>query len=260
MTEVTESTANDHALFSDALEHFARRQHELDSALQASQRSLDAQFVLHDGHLKQCKSQWAEYTRLQAMQRDLYAGMTKEEKAAMHERLEDEEITMELAKKELDQWRQAKPGNQSSLFLRIVLGRVNYQLWKKADRVRRCAHQHPLALTALPLCSLLTAAAAVSVLCQLEFKDAYNRFKRETTIIFVIFPGTPLRAHIGVHAMKLGPALLIRFLCLPVAPVQRCSCCSRLSGCCSSCTSCGCCTTTSRSRCARTYCTPTAPP
>ena len=24
--------------------------------------------------------------------------------------------------------------------------------------------------------------------CQLEFKDAYNKFKRDTTVIFVLFP------------------------------------------------------------------------
>jgi hypothetical protein len=142
MAEVTEPTANDHALFSDALQHFAQRQHELDAALQASQRSLDAQFALHDGHLKQCRSQWTEYARLEAMQRDLYAGMSKEEKAAMHDRLEDEQITMEMAKQELDQWRQAKPGNQTALFLRLVLGRVNYQLWKKADRVSHHQRSH----------------------------------------------------------------------------------------------------------------------
>jgi hypothetical protein len=34
------------------------------------------------------------------------------------------------------------------------------------------------------------AAAAVGCYAQLEFKDAYNRFKRDTTIIFLIFPRT----------------------------------------------------------------------
>ena len=190
MTEVTEPTANDHALFSDALEHFARRQHELDASLQASQRSLDAQFALHDGHLKACRAQWTEYSRLEAMQTDLYSGMSKEEKAAMHDRLEDEEITMEMAKKELDQWRQAKPGNQTSLFLRIVLGRVNYQLWKKADRVSCSALQSARTLQPSRV-SLVSPPLSVLCPCQLEFKDAYNRFKRETTIIFVIFPRQP---------------------------------------------------------------------
>ena len=138
---MTSSTSADHALFSDALQHFARRQHELDGALQSSQRSLDTQFAAHDAHLKQCKSQWTEYTRLQAMQKDLLASMSKEEKAALHDQLEEEQIMMEMAKQELDQWRQAKPGNQSALFLRIVLGRVNYQLWKKTDRVTRTHRQ-----------------------------------------------------------------------------------------------------------------------
>ena len=245
----------DYALFSDALRHFADRQHELDSSLKSSQRSLDLQFASHDALLKQCAAQWAEYARLQAMQRDLRAELSKEEKAAMRERLEEDQITMEMAKQELDMWRQAKPGNQSSIFLRIVLGRVNVQLWKKTDRI--------------------------------EFKDAYNRFKRDTTAIFLIFPrqhhsSTRSRTQHGDNAARLqhhahctrtlfstpptepwpslSCSLVLRcvYSLLSLCVVQWCSCCCLPIACCSSCTSCGCCTTTSRCRCARTSCTPTA--
>ena len=176
----------DYSLFSDALRHFADRQHELDSALKASQRSLDHQFAAHDSLLKQCQSQWAEYARLQAMQRDLRRELSKEEKAVMRDRLEDERITMEMAKQELDQWRQAKPGNQSSTFLRLVLGRVNYQLWKRLDR--------------------------------LEFKDAYNKFKRDTTIIFLIFPRQPLTIHTAAHSTEtLQPHCSLRHHAAPAS-------------------------------------------
>jgi hypothetical protein len=81
---------------------------------------------------------------LQAVQRDLESTMSREERAVLASRLAEDEIAMELAKQSLDQWRQAKPGNQSSWFLRLVLGRVNYQLWKKTDRVNITAQPRPL--------------------------------------------------------------------------------------------------------------------
>ena len=107
------STDSDYDVFRDALQHFAAEQSQLTAALQHSQHSLDLHFATFDSQLKRCTQQWAEYTRLQAMQHDLYAGMSKDDRRRVKAQMVDDDIVMELAKQQLDQWRQCKPNNQS---------------------------------------------------------------------------------------------------------------------------------------------------
>ena len=107
------SSTSDYAVFRDALQHFASEQNALNSALQHSQHALDLHFATFDSQLKRCTQQWTEYTRLQAMQHDLYTGMSKEERRRQKAQMLDDDIVMELAKQQLDQWRQCKPNNQS---------------------------------------------------------------------------------------------------------------------------------------------------
>ena len=106
-------SSSDYDVFRDALSQFAAEQRQLDTALQQSQHSLDLHFATFDSQLKRCTQQWTEYTILQAMQHDLYAGMSKEERRRLKAQMVDDDIVMELAKQQLDQWRQCKPNNQS---------------------------------------------------------------------------------------------------------------------------------------------------
>ena len=106
-------TSSDYEVFRDALQHFAAEQNQLTSALQHSQHTLDLHFATLESQLKRCTQQWTEYTRLQAMQHDLYAGMSKEERRSVKAQMLDDDIVMELAKQQLDQWRQCKPNTQS---------------------------------------------------------------------------------------------------------------------------------------------------
>ena len=105
-------TASDYDVFRDALQHFSSEQTTQNSALQQSQHTLDLHFATFDSQLKRCTQQWTEYTRLQAMQHDLYAGMSKEQRRRLKAQMLDDDIVMELAKQQLDQWRQCKPNNQ----------------------------------------------------------------------------------------------------------------------------------------------------
>ena len=107
------SSTSDYAVFRDALQHFSSEQNALNAALQHSQHALDLHFATFDSQLKRCTQQWTEYTRLQAMQHDLYTGMAKEERRRQKAALLDDDIVMEQAKQQLDQWRQCKPNNQS---------------------------------------------------------------------------------------------------------------------------------------------------
>ena len=107
------SSSSDYDVFRDALQHFAAEQNTLNTALQHSQHTLDLHFATFDSQLKRCAQQWAEYTRLQDMQHDLYAGMSKEEKRRLKAQMVDDDIVLEMTKQQLDQWRQCKPNNQT---------------------------------------------------------------------------------------------------------------------------------------------------
>ena len=107
------SSSSDYAVFRDALHHFASEQNALTTALQSSQHTLDLHFATFDTQLKRCAQQWTEYTRLQDMQHDLYTGMSKDDRKRVKAEMVDDDILMEMAKQQLDQWRQCKPNNQS---------------------------------------------------------------------------------------------------------------------------------------------------
>ena len=110
---LTPCTTADYAVFSDALHDFAATQRTLGASLNASAHQLDLQFATHDSQLKQCKQQWIEYSRLQAMRRDLLDSMSRDDRRSMQQQMQGDDILLETAKQQLDQWRQAKPGNQN---------------------------------------------------------------------------------------------------------------------------------------------------
>ncbi len=142
-------------LFDEALAQFHLTQSALDQKFLQSQKRLESEFATFDECHKSYSSQLTEYNKLCSMLKDLRGD--SDSSSEVSSRLADYQLKLNVCKEYLDRMKQVKPLNSNnSLFIRFLMGKVNVQMWKQADR--------------------------------LNFKDEYNKFKSRTTYLFILFP------------------------------------------------------------------------
>jgi hypothetical protein len=162
---------DDLTVFRRALGDFQAVSTALDAKLAAAQRALESDFKVLDELVSAHAGQEQQYSQLIKMNSQIRAnaglsspnakgGKTPAAAAPVQPVADSDELSgfgasLEEARRALDRLKDIR-SKTGSVFLRLMMGKVNVRMWKKSD--------------------------------QLQFKEEYDKFKRRTTFIFIIFP------------------------------------------------------------------------
>ena len=143
-------------VFETSYKDFKLVQKDLNIRLKKAKQRLAEDFDLLDDCAKEYSSQSKIYDDLLQMKKDIANEIKDSDDTKIKLALKDYESELNDSKKNLDAMRDSKPSYGHSLFVRLMLGRVNCKSWKDAEKI--------------------------------QMKNEYTKFKERTLYIFILFP------------------------------------------------------------------------